>query len=90
METSGTALKTVIARFAEVKELYSEGQLTGEDEEGETVDVNKVQTALRSVGIDMTEFFKGNEGLDSIFMQLAEKWDTLDTLTQRYIATQAA
>jgi TP901 family phage tail tape measure protein len=33
-ETAGTALKTVIARFSEVKKLYSKGELTGTDEEG--------------------------------------------------------
>jgi hypothetical protein len=38
----------------------------------------------------MDEFFAGTEGLDSIFLKLAEKWDTLDVKTQRYIATTAA
>ena len=89
-ETAGTAMKTVIARFSEVKKLQGEGLLTGSDEEGEVIDVNKIQTALRSVGISMDEFFAGTEGLDSIFLKLAEKWDTLDVKTQRYIATTAA
>lgn len=89
-ETIGTALKTVVARFSEVKSLYSEGELTGTDEEGEEVNVNRVQEALRAAGISMTEFLKGNEGLDKVFLRLSEKWDTLDVLTQRYIATQAA
>lgn len=89
-ETAGTAMKTVIARFSEVKKLQGEGLLTGSDEEGEAIDVNKIQTALRSVGISMDEFFAGTEGLDSIFLKLAEKWDTLDVKTQRYIATTAA
>lgn len=83
-------LKTVIGRFSEVKSLYTEGQLTGTDEEGEVVDVNKVQTALRAAGISMTEFLKGNEGLDQVFLRLSERWDDLDILTQRYIATQAS
>ena len=89
-ETAGTAMKTVIARFSEVKKLQGEGLTTGSDEEGEVIDVNKIQTALRTVGISMDEFFAGTEGLDSIFMKLAEKWDTLDVKTQRYIATTAA
>jgi hypothetical protein len=29
----------------------------------------------------MDEFFQGTEGLDSVFMKLAEKWDTLDVKT---------
>ena len=89
-ETAGTAMKTIIARFSEVKELINQGQLTGEDTEGEIIDVNKIQGALRSVGISMNEFFAGTEGLDDVLLKLASKWDTLDFTTQRYIATTAA
>ena len=89
-ETAGTALKTIIARFSEVKKLREEGQMTGEDEEGEVIDVNKIQGALRTVGISMDDFFAGTEGLDSVLLKLAEKWKDLDFTTQRYIATTAA
>ena len=89
-ETIGTALKTVIARFAEVKSLVTKGQLTGADEEGEVINVNKVQTALRSAGISMTAFLKGEEGLDQVLLKLSSRWNDLDVLTQRYIATMAA
>lgn len=89
-ETAGTALKTIIARFSEVKKLREEGQATGEDEEGEAIDVNKIQGALRTVGISMDDFFAGTEGLDSVLLKLAEKWKDLDFTTQRYIATTAA
>ena len=89
-ETAGTAMKTIIARFSEVKSLRDQGLTTGQDEEGESVDVNKIQTALRSVGISMEGFFSGNEGLDTILLKLAEKWQSLDFETQRYIATMAA
>jgi TP901 family phage tail tape measure protein len=63
-ETAGTAMKTVIARFSEVKKLQNEGVMSGQDAEGEVIDVNKIQTALRTVGISMEEFFNGTEGLD--------------------------
>ena len=89
-ETAGTALKTIIARFSEVKSLRDQGVTTGEDSEGEIIDVNGIQTALRTVGISMDGFFAGTEGLDSVLLKLAEKWDTLDFETQRYIATMAA
>ena len=89
-ETAGTAMKTIIARFAEVKSLQNSGKTTGQDEEGEEIDVNKIQTALRQVGISMDEFFSGQEGLDQVLLKLAEKWKTLDFETQRYIATMAA
>ena len=89
-ETAGTAMKTIIARFSEVKSLREQGQSTGKDEEGEEIDVNKIQKALRTVGISMEGFFAGTEGLDSILLKLAEKWEGLDFETQRYIATMAA
>ena len=89
-ETAGTALKTVVARFSEVKKLVDEGTLRGTDEEGQVVDVNKVSAALRTAGIDMNKYFLGEVGLDDIFMELASKWDSLTNLQQRYIATQAA
>ena len=89
-ETAGTAMKTVIARFSEVKKLYSEGEILGSDEEGEEINVNKIQEALRKVGISMTGFFTGTQGLGDILIELASKWNTLDVATQRYIATTAA
>lgn len=89
-ETAGTALKTVVARFAEVKKLVGENELKGQDEEGELIDVNKVSAALRTAGIDLNKYFLGEVGIDDIFMELAQKWDSLTSLQQRYIATQAA
>ncbi len=89
-ETAGTALKTVIARFTEVKSLYTKNQLTGTDEEGQEIDVNKISKALRTAGINMNEFFTGAKGLDEIFKELGSKWNNLSTVQQRYIATQAA
>lgn len=73
-----------MARFSEVKSLYSEGDLTGTDEDGEEININRVQEALRAAGVDMTEFLKGNEGLDQVLLRLSERWDTLDVLTQRF------
>jgi hypothetical protein len=89
-ETAGTAMKTIIARFTEVKKLFDEGMLSGEDSEGEAIEINKIDAALRTVGISLTDFLKGKKGIDDIFLELASKWDTLDLATQRYIATTAA
>ena len=89
-ETAGTAMKTIIARFTEVKELFSEGMLTGEDSEGEEININKIDAALKTVGISLKDFLNGSKGIDDIFLELASKWDSLDLATQRYIATMAA
>ena len=89
-ETAGTALKTIIARFGELKELYTQGQLTGEDENGEEIVVNRVDKALQTAGINLKEFVAGNKGLGEVFVELSKRWDGLSTAQQRYIATQAA
>lgn len=85
-ETAGTALKTVIARFQELKKDPSEiGEI-----DGEIVDANKIETALRSVGVALRDSSGQFRDLDEVFLELSQKWDTLDTNTQRYIATIAA
>ena len=85
-ETAGTALKTVIARFQELKKDPSEiGEV-----DGEIVDANKIETALRSVGVSLRDARGQFRELDDVFLELSGKWDSLDTNTQRYIATIAA
>lgn len=83
-ETAGTAMKTIIGRFTEIKKLYSTNQLIGKDSEGEEIQVNKVATALSAAGINLNEFFTGAKGLDEILYQLSQRWDTLDVTVQRY------
>lgn len=89
-ETAGTAMKTIIARFTEVKELFDQGQLIGEDSEGQEININKIDEALKTVDISLKDFLTGTKGLDDILLELAGKWDSLDLATQRYIATTAA
>lgn len=85
-ETAGTALKTVIARFQELKKDPAEiGEV-----DGEVVDANKIETALRSVGVALRDTSGQFRDLDDVFLELASKWQDLDTNTQRYIATIAA
>lgn len=89
-ETAGTALKTVIARFAEVKKLISQGEATGTDEEGTEVSVNNIEAALKTAGVALRDTTGQMRDLDDVFIELASRWDSLDTMQQRYIATQAA
>ena len=85
-ETAGTAMKTVIARFQELKKDPAEiGEI-----DGEIVDANKIETALRSVGVALRDTSGQFRDLDDVFLELSSKWDGLDTNTQRYIATIAA
>lgn len=82
-ENLGTALKTIIARFGEVKQ-----QVDGE--EIELIDINRVDTALKTIGISLLDTAGQIRDLDDVFYELSAKWDGLDRNTQRYIATIAA
>lgn len=85
-ETAGTAMKTVIARFQELKKAPDEiGEI-----DGEIVDANQIETALRSVGVSLRDAGGQFRELDEVFLELSSKWNTLDKNTQRYIATIAA
>ena len=85
-ETIGTALKTVIARFQELKK----DPALIEPVEGEIVDANKIEGALRTIGVALRDTEGQFRDLDDVFLEISQKWDGLDTNTQRYIATVAA
>ena len=85
-ETAGTAMKTVVARFQELKKDPADiGEV-----DGEIVDANAIETALRSVGVSLRDASGQFRDLDDVFLELSSKWDSLDKNTQRYIATIAA
>jgi TP901 family phage tail tape measure protein len=85
-ETAGTAMKTVIARFQELKKAPDEiGEI-----DGEIVDANQIEKALRSVGVSLRDSSGQFRELDEVFLELSSKWGGLDKNTQRYIATVAA
>lgn len=85
-ETAGTALKTIIARFQELKKAPSEI----EDVDGESVDANKIEGALRSIGVALRDTSGQFRDLDDVFLDISKKWDGLTMNQQRYIATMAA
>ena len=85
-ETGGTAMKTIIARFTELKK--DPNEIVSVD--GEEVNANKVEAALRSVGVALRDTNGEFRQLDDVFLDLASKWDSLSTNQQRYVATMAA
>lgn len=85
-ETAGTAMKTIIARFQELKKPLEEiGEV-----EGEVVDANKIETALRQAGVALRDANGEFRDFDDVILELSSKWNGLDKMTQRYIATMAA
>ena len=85
-ENIGTAMKTIIARFTELKENVAGTA----DSEFEDLDYNKVDKALKSVGVSIKDASGQFRNLDEVFLELSQKWDSLDRNSQRYIATIAA
>jgi TP901 family phage tail tape measure protein len=76
-ETAGTAMKTVIARFQELKKSPDEiGEI-----DGEMVDANAIESALRSVGVSLRDAGGQFRELDEVFLELSSKWDGLDKNT---------
>lgn len=73
-------MKTIVARFTELK-----NNVAGTDEsEFDDLDLNKVDTALKSVGVDLKDATGNFRDLDDVFLELSAKWNTLDRNTQRY------
>lgn len=85
-ENLGTAMKTIIARFQELKD--NPYQIS--EVEGEEVDFNRVDKALKSIGVDLMDNRDKFRDLDDVFMDISERWDGLSQTQQRYVATIAA
>ena len=76
-ETAGTAMKTIIARFTEMKKAASDVISI----DGEEVNVNKVDAALASVGVSLKNAKGEFRDLDDVFIELASKWKSLDMMS---------
>lgn len=85
-ENLGTALKTIIARFQEMKANPTE--ILSLD--GEEASLNKVDKALATIGISLKDTSGQFRDLDEVIFELADKWDGLDRNTQRWIANTVA
>lgn len=79
----GTALKTIVANFTQFKEDPS-----GLSEEGS--EINKVDTALKSVGISLTNTSGDVRDLSEVLDELGGIWNKLNRNQKSYLATQIA
>ena len=85
-ENIGSALKSIISRYGEM----TTDPLKIVDSEGEELSLNKVDKALKSVGITLQDTNGQFRNFDEVILELSGKWDTIDKNTQRYIATVMA
>lgn len=81
-ETIGNSFKSIIARFTQLR--------TSSEALEDGVDANRVETALKTAGVALRDANGEFRDLGEVLMELSSVWDTLDTNTQRYIATTAA
>ena len=77
----GSALKSIISRY---------GEMTADptklvDSEGEAMSLNRVDKALKSVGITLQDANGQFRNFDEVILELSSKWDTIDKNTQRYL-----
>lgn len=77
----GSAMKSIISRYGEMTKGMSV------DAEGEEIVFNKVDAALQSVGVSMKDATGQFREFDEVIYELASKWESLDSLSQRYVAT---
>ena len=80
-ENIGTSLKTIMSRFQSIK--------SGDNTEDDT-DVNAVETALKSVGVQLRDSQGQLRELGDVLDELGPKWAGLDRNTQAYLGTVIA
>lgn len=80
-ENLGTSLKTIMSRFQNIK--------SGDNTEDDT-DVNDVETALKSVGVQLRDSEGQLRELGDVLNELGPKWAGLDRNTQAYLGTVIA
>lgn len=79
----GTALKTIVANFTQFKEDPTQLAVEGSE-------INKVDKALKSVGISLTNTQGEVRDLSEVLDELGGIWDTLTRSQKSYLATQIA
>ena len=85
-ENIGTAMKTIIARMQEMKKNPLEiGEVDGEE-----VDYNKIDAALKTVGISLQKANGDFRDNDEVLLDISKHWNSLTQTQQRYIATTIA
>lgn len=82
-ETIGNSMKSIIARFQKLK---TDPESLLED----GVNANDIEKALKKANVALRDTEGNFRNIGDVIMELSAKWNTLDTNTQKYIATMAA
>ena len=89
MESVGESVKTLLSRYGNVKA----GVFTqmGLDDDGETTDnINDIEKVLGKLGIPIRSSNLEMRAISDVLDDLADKWQTLDTVSKNAVATAMA
>ena len=89
MESVGESVKTLLSRYGNVKA----GVFTqmGLDDDGETTDnINDIEKVLGKLGIPIRSSNLEMRAIGDVLDELAEKWQTLDSVSKNAVATAFA
>lgn len=89
MQSVGESLKTLLSRYGNVKAgVFSE---MGLDDDGETTEnINDIEKVLSKLGISIRSSNLEMRDINVVLDELAEKWQTLDTVSKNAVATAFA
>lgn len=82
----GSSLKSLSARYGSIK--TDPSALV--DAEGQEISLNKIDKALKSIGVSIKDANGQLRDMDDVVLELGEKWDTLNRNEQRFVATAFA
>ena len=82
----GSSLKSLSARYGSIK--TDPSALV--DAEGQEISLNKIDKALKSIGVSIKDANGQLRDMDDVVLELGEKWSTLNRNEQRFVATAFA
>lgn len=86
MDTVGNAMKSILARYGNVK--ASVFTQMGLNDDGETTEnINDIEKVLSKLGIRMRSSSTELRDITDVLDEVNEKWDTYDTVTKNALAT---
>ena len=88
--SAGQALKTIISRYGNVKAGSYNKLNVNSDGTDDSTTVNDVENVLKKLGISIRSSTLQFRDFDEVLSEIAEKWDSLDTVSQKAVATSFA
>ena len=86
----GNALKTILSRYGNVKAGAYTSMNPNYDNDETTQNINDIERVLNNIGVSIRDSNLEFREFDEVLADVAERWITLDSVTQNAIATAFA